>query len=172
MPTDAVLEAPSTDRLEQPLDRGRKARRELHMALKYSGVAMLGFGTDLVLLQAGALLGARPFAARAVSLFMAMQVTFLANGCLVFRCLTRERCVRQWLRYMGSNAIGNFANYWVFLTLLSLHMAVFSNHLFALCAGGVSAWAINYVSTRWLVFTKKGLAIAHHAHDPQSEFCD
>lgn len=142
------------------------------MALKYSAVAMLGFGTDVVLLQAGAGLGVRPFAARAVSLFMAMQVTFLANGWLVFRCLTRERCVRQWLRYVGSNAIGNFANYWVFLTLLSLHMAVLSNHLFALCVGGVSAWAINYVSTRWLVFTRKGVTIAHHPHDPQSEFCE
>jgi len=168
MPVDAALTDPSTERLE----RTRRARREARMALKYSAVAMLGFGVDLALLSTGGALGVEPFAARAVSLFAAMQVTFVVNGRLVFRCLSRERCVRQWFRYMGSNAIGNFVNYWVFLTLVSLHMAGFSNHLFALSAGGISAWAINYVSTRWLVFTRKGVAIAHHAHDPKSEFCE
>jgi putative flippase GtrA len=172
MPVDAALNAPPPERSQASSTRGRRAWREARMVLKYSGVAMLGFCTDLALLKVGTALGAEPFAARAVSLFAAMQVTFAVNGWLVFRCLTRERCVRQWLRYMGSNAIGNFANYWVFLTLVSLHMAVFSSHLFALSAGGLSAWAINYVSTRWLVFTKKGVAIDHHAHDPQSEFCD
>jgi putative flippase GtrA len=140
---------------ERP-SRGKRVRREARMVLKYTGVGLLGFATDAALLQGGLWIGLEPATARAISLIAAMQVTFLVNGCLVFRCLHRERAVRQWLRYMASNGFGNLANYFVFVAFVSSRLPVFSNHMFALAAGGTVAWALNYASTRWLVF--------HHGH--------
>lgn len=133
-------------------------RQRASTTLKYSAVALLGFVVDALALRAGGALGLQPFAARIISLGLTMQVTFLVNGLYVFRCLD-ERRLRQWLRYMGTNAVGNLANYGAFVTLVSLHRPVLSNHLFALAAGGLIAWCINYSCARWLVFTRR--AIGH-----------
>jgi putative flippase GtrA len=90
-----------------------------------------------------------------VSLACAMQVTFVLNGLHVFGGLERRYLPRQWLAYMASNGFGNFCNYWIFVTLVSLHWRVVSNHLFALAAGSVCAWLLNYLATRFWVFRRR-----------------
>ena len=121
--------------------------------LKYSAVALVGFAVDFALLKLCLALGLEPAYARVISLGTAMQVTFFANGFLVFRRLHhRRRAVRQWVRYMLSNGVGNLANYFVYLAWVSSRLPFFSHHLVALTGGGLTAWAINYFSTRWLVF--------------------
>jgi putative flippase GtrA len=136
-------------------DRKARVKHEISTVVKYSGVAMLGFVTDFALLKLGIGLGLEPAWARVISLSAAMQVTFFANGFLVFRRLHhRARGVRQWLRYMLSNAVGNAANYFVYLAFYSSRWPIISHHIVALACGGVTAWAINYVATRWLVFRR------------------
>ena len=81
-----------------------------------------------------------------------MQVTFLINGFLVFKCLERRRWPMQWAGYMLTSGFGNLCNYFVYVTLFSLHDRVWSNHWLGLVAGGLTAWAINYTSARLLVF--------------------
>jgi putative flippase GtrA len=133
--------------------RRQRARHEIKMALKYSAVSLAGFVTDFVLLKIGLAFGLEPAWARVISLITAMQVTFFLNGFLVFRRIHhRRRAVRQWLRYMLTNAVGNGANYFVYLAFVSSRLPVISMHIVALSCGGITAWAINYVSTRWFVF--------------------
>jgi len=131
--------------------RGR-AKREAGLAAKFAGVALLGFAIDAALLHAGVSLGLQPAIARIISLFCAMQATFAVNGLYVFRCLTRTSVVRHWLGYMATSGIGNFCNYWIFVTLVSLHWTLVSNNFVALAAGSLSAWLINYAGARLLVF--------------------
>ncbi len=83
-----------------------------------------------------------------------MQVTFLVNGLLVFRCLDQSRPWRQWGGYMTANGIGDLCNYWAFVTLISTHWPVVSTPLFGIAAGSLAGWMINYLSTRFLVFRK------------------
>ena len=125
--------------------------RRRWLTLRYSLVACLGFVTDVILLKLGIHFGLSPAAARCISLFCAMQVTFTVNGLLVFRCLRADAIHLQWGGYMATNSVGNLANYLTFTTLLSLHMPVVSNHLFAVAVGGLIAWVINFTCTR-LVF--------------------
>ena len=125
---------------------------EAGLALKFAAVGMIGFLVDAALLRTGIALGLSAAAARAVSLFFAMQATFAINGVHVFRCLTRRLFVRQWAGYMAANGFGNFCNYLIFVSLVSLHQAVASNYYVALCASSLTAWAINYAGTRLLVF--------------------
>jgi putative flippase GtrA len=127
---------------------------EARLALTFGGVGLIGFCVDAALLHLGLGLGLPAWAARIVSLFCAMQATFTINGLHVFRCLDRKRLVQQWAGYMAANGLGNFCNYWIFLTLVSTHWAVISNHYFALAVGSLSAWAINFAGTRLFVFRR------------------
>ena len=134
------------------------ARREAGSALKFGAVGCLGFVTDATVLKLGILLGLEPAWARAISLTAAMQVTFLVNGLLVFRCLKPGRLPHQWAGYMVSNGLGNLCNYFIFLAFVSSRWPVISDHLVALAAGSFTAWMINYASVRFLVF---GKSMAH-----------
>ena len=128
------------------------AGRELHSALKFGAVGCLGFITDACVLKLGILLGLEPAAARAVSLLSAMQVTFLVNGLLVFRCLKPGRLPHQWAGYMVANSLGNLANYFIFVAFVSSRWPVISGHMVALASGSLTAWIVNYAGTRLLVF--------------------
>ena len=140
--------------LVEPL---RTRVREGPLALKFALVSGLGFATDAAVLHLLMAAGVVPQWARIASLFCAMQVTFLVNGLFVFRCLDRARPWRQWATYMVAHGFGNFCNYWIFLTLISLHKPLLSAPLFALAIGSVLAWAINYAAARFVVFRKVGV---------------
>ncbi len=136
----------------------RTGPSERRLALHYTLAAMSGFATDALVLKGLMALGAEAAEARAVSLVAAMQVTFLINGFFVFRRLTRQSWPRQWVRYMLTGGIANTGNYFVFVTLVSLHAGVVSNRWTALGISSTLAWAVNYVCTRFLVFKAHPLA--------------
>lgn len=130
-------------------------KSERALTLRYSLVAGLGFCTDAALLKAGMALGLGPAAARCVSLFCAMQVTFFVNGHFVFKCLERRRVCLQWASYMATNGFGNLCNYFIFVTMISTHWPIVSDRWTALATASLTAWMINYASTRFIVFRKK-----------------
>lgn len=68
---------------------------EARMALRFAAVGLVGFAVDALLLKVGLVLGLTAAAARVVSLFCAMQITFAINGTLVFRCLTVRKLAGQ-----------------------------------------------------------------------------
>jgi putative flippase GtrA len=129
-------------------------RKEGVLCLKHIGVSVIGLGVDALLLHLGMEAGLRAAWARVGSLLVAMQVTFVLNGLHVFKRLDRDALPRQWLAYMAANGVGNFANYWIFVTLVSLHWRVVSDHFVALGVGAVFAWVINYGTARLVVFRK------------------
>jgi putative flippase GtrA len=129
-------------------------KREGVLGAKYAGVSLTGFGVDAVLLHLLMAASLEPAWARVVSLVCAMQVTFALNGRHVFRRLERASLPRQWWRYMLSNGFGNFCNYWIFVTLVSLHWRVVSLPIVAMSVGAFTAWVMNYAATRFWVFAR------------------
>jgi putative flippase GtrA len=130
-----------------------RASSEFILAAKHVAASVTGFAVDFVVLHIATGLGLEPAWARVVSLGAAMNVTFVLNAVFVFRCLGSGRSLfRQWLWYLASNAFGNLCNYWIFVTLVSLHHPVASLPSVALCAAAFSAWLINYSAVRLLVF--------------------
>jgi putative flippase GtrA len=146
------------------------------LPVKFTLVSALGFAVDATVLHLLIQVGFAAALARLVSLACAMQVTFLVNALFVFRCLDRERPWRQWATYMLTHGFGNFCNYWIFITLLSLHRQPVSAPLVALAIASVLAWTVNYVAARYLVFrTAKSREVASpvtlpfarpHGHEP------
>ncbi|MHB8528548.1 MAG: GtrA family protein [Caulobacteraceae bacterium] len=131
---------------------------EASTAIKFACVGLIGLAIDATLLRVGLVAGLSAWGARAISLFCAMQATFAINGLHVFRCLTRERFARQWAGYMVTQGCGNLCNYWIFLTLVSLHRGVVSNPYLALAMGAFIGWMINYAGVRLVVFGRVQVA--------------
>ena len=130
--------------------------RRRRLLAKFTLVALIGFGVSALILHLAMEDGLRPWAARLIALLVAMHVTFLINGRFVFRALTRQRFLAQWGAYVANSAVGNFCNYWVFVTLESTHRPVVGNPYLDLLAGSATAWAINYTGARLLVFGGAG----------------
>ena len=128
------------------------AHSEILTAAKFGAVGCVGFVTDVTILKMGLHAGLSPLTARMASLTCAMQVTFLINGLLVFRCLERRTCLRQWAAYMSSNGLGNACNYLIFAGLVVSHIPLVSGRYVALVIGSLSAYVINYAGVRLLAF--------------------
>jgi putative flippase GtrA len=124
------------------------------LPVKFTLASLLGFAADAAVLHVLIEAGGAPAVARVVSLFCAMQVTFLVNGLVVFRRLDRARPWRQWAAYMLAHGFGNFCNYWIFVTLVSLHQPPFSRPIVALAPASLLAWTLNYLAARYVVFRR------------------
>ena len=137
------------------MDRAKPSGRAGPLAIKFCGVSLVGFGVDVAVVHALIWLGMQPAWARVVSLLCAMHVTFVLNGLHVFHQLDRKNLPGQWARYMLCNGFGNFCNYWIFVTLVSTHWRVVSTPVFAVAAGSIAAWLINFAATRFVVFPRR-----------------
>jgi putative flippase GtrA len=138
------------------MDQTPPPRRSKPWLFKYCGVSLIGFGVDLALVHGLVRLGLEPAWARVISLLCAMHVTFALNRLHVFRQAGRSGLPGQWARYMLCNGFGNVCNYWIFVTLVSLHWRWVSTPAFAVAAGSVAAWLINLAATRLVVFPPRG----------------
>ena len=147
---------------------GKTVKWEAGTAVKFAAVGLIGLLTDVVLLRLGMAVGMSAAIARAISLFCAMQVTFTINGLFVFRFLTRDKFARRWACYMATNGFGNICNYWIFVTLVSVHRPIVSNPYVALLVVAFCAYLINYAGTRLLVFGTGGRAIIR---GPEQSIC-
>lgn len=136
------------------------APRPRRLLVKFTGVALIGFGLSALILHLGLEAGLRPWSARLVALLCAMHLTFAINGRFVFRTLTRKRLLAQWGAYVANSSVGNFCNYWTFVTLESTHRPLIGNPYVALLAGSAVAWAINYTGARLIVFGSAGKRLA------------
>jgi putative flippase GtrA len=153
---EADMPRPWSGRECDPPLRGRARlgiRTEAALAAKHAAASVVGFAVDFVVLHLVMGAGLEPAWARVVSLACAVNATFVLNGALVFRCLGwGRRLWRQWLAYIATNAFGNLCNYWIFVTLVSLHHPLVSRPTVALFLACLSAWGINYSAARLVVF--------------------
>jgi putative flippase GtrA len=133
---------------------GKDTLEEAGLAAKFAAVGLVGFCLDAILLRGGLAVGLGPAGARLLSLALAMQATFAINRLHVFRCAGRTGLIRQWCAYMATNGFGNLCNYWIFVTLSSLHGEALSQWFVALPISAASAYLINYAGVRLVVFGK------------------
>ncbi|HEX3701419.1 MAG TPA: GtrA family protein [Phenylobacterium sp.] len=135
-------------------------RPRRRLLAKFTGAALVGFAFSALTLHLGLHAGLRGWAARLIALLVAMHVTFFINGRFTFKALTRDRFLPLWGAYVANSSVGNCCNYLVFLALRSTHRPVISNTDVAFLAGAVTAWAINFLGARFLVFGAPGRRLA------------
>ena len=138
----------------------KACRSEGLLVRGHIAVSLAGLAIDAVLLYTSLASGLTPPVSRLISLFWAMQATFVLNGLYVFHTLSPAQLPRQWASYMCANGLGNLANYLIFVGVVASRAPVVSQHYVALCIGGGLAWAINYCGARLLAFRKGGPSLA------------
>jgi putative flippase GtrA len=144
-------------------------RREGLLIGGHVSVSLFGFIVDAIILTTSLGSGLHAAEARLISLFWAMQATFVLNGLFVFRKLTIKRLPRQWLRYMASNGVGNLVNYLGFVCLVATGWPLVSNHYVALCMAAFVAWTINYTSARFWTFNRRPAGSVVHGDEQIAE---
>jgi putative flippase GtrA len=128
------------------------ARAEAVLFLKFAVVGALGFVTDGGLLALGLHSGLSVGVARAISLGVALHLTFLLNGAFVFRTLRPAALPRQWATYMLANGAGALCNYLVFLGLIASRAPVLSDRPTAFVIAAVVALGVNFTGSRLVAF--------------------
>lgn len=124
-------------------------RREGTLIRGHVAASLAGFAVDAALLYTSMGSGLSAPAARLISLFWAMQATFVLNRFLVFRHIALGGLPLQWAGYMATNGIGNLANYLVFVALVTSRAPLVSERYVALSVGALLAWGLNYCGARF-----------------------
>jgi len=124
--------------------------------LRFAVVGAGGFIVDtgvLFLMHRG--VGLDPYSARAISIFIAMNFTWLGNRSLTFRdkAATRPReMAAEWARFVSANALGAIANYSAYAALVRFAPWPVSNPYLALIVGVAVGLALNFTLSHQVVF--------------------
>lgn len=128
----------------------------LHEFLRFCLVGGVGFVVDAGLLEFLVSLGLSAWAARILSIALALQVTYLMHGAFTFRDHGGYSRAR-WLAFLSCNALGAAINYLLFLAVLMLAPfgEPFLDRQSALITGTAVALFCNYWMNRRFVFRKE-----------------
>ncbi len=130
--------------------------------LRFAMVGTFGFVVDeSVLAILHHLLGLGPISARMISILCAMTCTWWGNRTLTFRHAAARGSAKviafEWLRFVTANSLGAVVNFSTYATLLHVAPAPFSNpYLATMCGVGIGM-LFNFVTSRTMVFSTRGL---------------
>ncbi|MBV9330047.1 MAG: GtrA family protein [Alphaproteobacteria bacterium] len=124
--------------------------------VRFAFVGTLGFATDsAVLFVFHRLLGFDPYSARAISIFVAMNVTWYGNRYVTFRDRRARRpgaIVSEWARFLLTNALGAVINYGVYAAIVRFAPPPFDSPYVGLVAGVAAGLSFNFFFSKRLVF--------------------
>ena len=124
--------------------------------LRFGVVGAAGFVVDTSVLFVLFQLSHVPYiAARALSIFSAMNFTWMGNRTLTFRAHAARGAsaiAAEWLRFMLTNAVGAAINWLVSILLRYEAPSPLNNPYLALAAGVVAGLAFNFTLSKRLVF--------------------
>ena len=124
--------------------------------LRFAAVGTLGFVFDTGAFFVGnRIVGLGAYLARALSIFIAMNVTWYGNRSITFRgerARSGRGIVVEWSRFIVTNAVGALINYIVFAALFRFAPAPLNNPYVALVAGVAAGLFFNFFSSKRFVF--------------------
>lgn len=139
------------------LNRIPLLRRFGHSFLRYLLVGGLGFVVDAALLELFIFFDLSVYAARGLSMTLAIGVTYLLHKNFTFTDAAKPaKTHQQAAAFVGCQLFAAAINYGVFCVLLTLLPAGFLARMFSLCCGVGAGLALNFVLLRFLVFPQNG----------------
>jgi len=98
-----------------------------------------------------------PFLARAVSFPCAVTVTYFLNRAFTFSAQKSPLRKQEYFRYIVTQILGAATNFSVYVIILSFVSEAEEHPIAALAVGAIFGLAVNFVGSRYFVFTAKGL---------------
>ena len=100
-------------------------------------------------------LGMDPYSGRVLSIFVAMTFTWLGNRYLTFaqrRAHGAAGTAREWLKFIGANAVGALINYCVYAALVHSGPPPWDDKYAAQFLGVLAGLIFNFTLSRFFVF--------------------
>jgi len=124
--------------------------------LRFGIVGACGFVVDtFVLYLLHRRLGLDPYSARAISIFTAMNFTWMGNRLITFRAhaaTTPSEMAGEWARFLLTNALGAAINYAVYAAIVRFAPPPVNNPFVGLAAGVAVGLAFNFTLSKRVVF--------------------
>lgn len=131
----------------------RTLEQILKQLMRFSVVGVIGFAVDagvLTLLlhttRAGHYIG------RVGSFLCAATVTWVLNRTYTFDHASHHGPARQWVGFLGANALGGLVNFGVYSALISSQPAFARAPVLAVAAGSLAGLGVNFSLSRAYVF--------------------
>ena len=121
-------------------------------------VGGVGFVVDSGVLYLILAVWPNPYAARLLSYLVAATTTWLLHRAYTFRDTAGPRTGRQWMVYVGTNAVGGAVNYGVFAACVALWPAARAEPVLAVAAGSAAALAISFAVNKHFVYRERSQA--------------
>jgi putative flippase GtrA len=123
--------------------------------LRFAVVGVVGFFADsAALLLATRALGLDLYAGRVFSYLIAATTTWALHRHFTFTGGTRSAPTRQWLKFLGANAIGGAVNYAVYAALVTYSSTVAAQPVLGVAAGSVIGLVFNFTTNKLWVFRR------------------
>jgi putative flippase GtrA len=127
--------------------------RLLRQFLQFGVVGTVGFLVDNAFVYtAHYVFGLGLILAGLLSFFVAATGNWFLNRIWTFKGASTGRLHNQWLRYLGTNAIGFVLNRGVYIALITTTAVCVAHPVLALAAGSVGGLGVNFVMSRRMVF--------------------
>ena len=127
-----------------------------HSFARFAAVGTVGYMVDAAVLALDTRwLGMDPYSGRVLSIFVAMTFTWLGNRYLTFaqrRAHGAGAIAREWLKFIGANAVGAVINYGVYAALVHSGPPPLDDKYAAQFLGVLAALIFNFTLSKKLVF--------------------
>jgi putative flippase GtrA len=120
--------------------------------LRFALVGCAGFVVDAGVLNAVLLLGADRYSGRLVSYLAAATTTWVLNRNYTFREQRDVRRLREWGRFLASNAFGGCVNWVTYALLVTVSGTVSAHPVIGVAVGSLAGLAVNFTLSRRFVF--------------------
>lgn len=132
------------------IDRHGRLMRQF---LQFGVVGTVGFLVDNAFVYtAHYLFGLGLILAGLLSFFVAATGNWFLNRIWTFRGSSTGRLHHEWLRYLGTNAIGFVLNRGVYIALIAYSPLCVRYPVLALAAGSIAGLGVNFVMSSRMVF--------------------
>ena len=121
--------------------------------MRFAAVGAVGFAIDAsTLFVCLEYLGLDPFRGRLVSYLVAASSTWALNRRFTFIHRQQAPVFRQWLTFLGANALGGLVNYGTYAAIVSALPGKALIPFVGVACGSISGLAVNFALSRWVVF--------------------
>lgn len=121
----------------------------------FAAIGAAAFVVDAMLLYAFLDVGAGFYLGRLLSWAGAATFTWYLNRRLTFRSATVEPPLRQWGRFLSTNAVGGAVNYGVYVLAIAGVEVAREHPVLAVAAGSGAGLLLNFTLSRRFVFQSK-----------------
>ncbi len=128
------------------------AMRTRAQFLRFALVGCAGFLVDAGALNVVLLLGADRYAGRVVSYLAAATFTWALNRNYTFRAERDTKRIREWARFLATNAVGGLINWTTYAVLVAVSPTVFAHPVLGVAAGSLAGLVVNFMLSRRFVF--------------------